>query len=204
MSKNTKSKNNKSAKYLKNITLYSLAFLALVMIPGKTFADSIKTSLGEVQVYSEFISEVWKWGAQIVFAAAVIAIIVGGIAIVSSGGSEDRADTGRKTVRGGIIGISITLLSAVFDSFIKTPVDQTDQHGVGGIVSSLHSAATSLMAVVGAVSAVGIVYAGIKYMTSGGDEEKLGSAKLALKLSIIGAAIAFSAWGILGFLKGSA
>jgi glucose uptake protein GlcU len=172
----------------------------ILLFPQNAQADLIQTELGAVQNFSEFISNAWKWGSNIIFGMATVAIIVGGILIVASGGSEERADMGRQTVQGGIIGIIITLFSAVFNRFLQDPVRGDEQKKLGDLLSSLDSVATGLVALIGGISAAGIIYSAIKYMTSGGDEEKIASAKKALKMSIWGTIIAGSAWGISHFL----
>jgi hypothetical protein len=124
----------------------------------------------------------------------------GGILITSSGGNEDRADMGRITVKGSVVGIFITLFSSVFYTFIMNPVKDKDGSELGDIFDALTTVADALTSVVGALAGLGIVYAGIRYMTAGGDEEKIDSAKNALKMAIYGSIIALSAWTISNFL----
>lgn len=176
-----------------------MAFLLLIT-PSFVLAATTETELGGVRNFNEFISETWKWSSSVVFAVSVIAIIVGGILITSSGGNEDRADMGRMTVKGSVVGIFITLFSSVFYTFIMSPVNTEAGKGLGDIFETLTTIAEALTSVVGALAALGIVYAGIRYMTAGGDSEKMDSAKNALKMSVFGAGIALSAWAISSFL----
>jgi glucose uptake protein GlcU len=150
-----------------------LGVLTLVLfVPSLALARTIETELGGVVSFNEFIAEVWRWSSSVVFAVSVIAIIVGGILITSSGGNEDRADMGRITVKGSVVGIFITLFSSVFYTFIMNPVKDKDGSELGDIFDALTTVADALTSVVGALAGLGIVYAGIRYMTAGGDEEK--------------------------------
>ena len=70
-----------------------------------------------------------------------------------------------------------------------------------GTVSTLSDAVIVvtlyLLTLIGLVALLFIVFAGIKYILSAGDEEKMKSAKSAFSSAIIGLAIAFLAYGIL-------
>ena len=171
-----------------------------LLLPHSFAAETVETDIGTFRTWTEYVSGIWRWGAQIIFGIAIIAIVVGGLLLVGSGGNEDKADIGRQTIRGGIIATIIVLFSAVFNRFIQNPVSDTEATTVGGLQDSLQSAATGLLSVVGALSALGIVYAGIKYMKANGEEEKLQSAKRAFVLSVTGLGISVSAWVISGFL----
>lgn len=57
-----------------------------------------------------------------------------------------------------------------------------------------------ILSFLGAIAVILIIYAGFLWMTSGGDEEKIGQAKKILKNSIIGLAIILSSWAIATFL----
>lgn len=192
---------NKKTFGKKCIAQVSLLGLCFLLAAPLTFAaEIIDTDIGSFYTFSEYISGVWRWVAQIVFGIGIVAIVIGGLLLAGSGGNEDKADIGRQTVRGGIIGIIITLFSAVFNRFIQTPVGDEDNVSLESAQESIGNAATGFLSVVAAVSAIGIVYAGIKYMTANGDDEKLQSAKSALKFSLLGLAISVGAWAISAFL----
>lgn len=176
-------------------------FLALLLfLPHAFAAETVQTDIGTVYDWPEYVSTVWGWIAPIVIGIAVLAIVVGGLLLVGSGGNENRADIGRQTVRGGVIGIIITIFSAAFNIFIQNPVANQNDTSLASAQSSIDSAITGVLSIVGVASAIGIVYAGIKYMTANGEEEKLQSAKNALKFSVIGLGISLGAWIIAGFL----
>jgi hypothetical protein len=162
--------------------------------------EDVQTDLGTVNNFGEYIERVWAWGSAVVFAMAVIGFVVGGIVLISSGGNEDRVDMGRETVHGSVIAILITLMSGGVYKFLLATNNNPEIPSIGELVETLILAANGFLMIVGGASAVAIVYAGIKYMTSGGDHEKLESAKNALRYAIIGLVVAISSFGILGFL----
>ena len=65
------------------------------------------------------------------------------------------------------------------------------------IPSFLSGAVTMLLIAGSILSLFFLIFGGIKWITSGGDKEKLGSAQKTITAAIIGLALAFSAWVIL-------
>ena len=58
-----------------------------------------------------------------------------------------------------------------------------------------------LLSIIGLVALLFIVFAGIKYMTSAGDEEKMKSAKNAFYSAVLGLTVALMAYGILSVIN---
>ncbi|QQS59530.1 hypothetical protein IPN35_01405 [Candidatus Peregrinibacteria bacterium] len=172
-----------------------------ILISSTVRADTEITDLGAVQTFNEYISVVWAWAANIILLLAVAGVVVGGILLTLSAGNENRADMGRTTIRGSIIGMSIVLLSGTIRIFIFNIVPENqDSQNLGGAFEALHSLINGLLGLVGGAAAVGIIISGIKYMTSSGDFEKLDSSRRSLKLSLWGLGIALGAWGILAYV----
>lgn len=180
-----------------------LSFFSLFLLPKTTQADSIETEVGSVENFGEYISLVWSWAAEVIFGVAVITLIVGGIMLMSAGGDEERASMGKQTIKGAIISTVIVLFSAVIQKVLQRPTENLQG---GAKLSDTSEIITNtvniLLTVVGGVAVVGIIYSGIKYMTSAGDEEKIDSAKQGLKMSIFGLIISVSAYVIMKFLLG--
>ncbi len=179
-----------------------LLFAAFMLIPEAVFAiDERTTEVGQVLTYGDFISTVWAWATRAVFAIAVIGIVVGALLFSASSGDEEKADIGRQTIRGSVIAIFITLLSAVLNRFIQSPAHQTEQvQDLGSLVNALEGAAKGFVAVVAAVSAAALVASSIRLITASADQLKIEKGKNGIKYSILGLIIALSAWGILSFV----
>lgn len=164
-------------------------------------ADLIETEIGTVENFGDYVSKVWNWAAGVIFGVAVATLIIGGLLLMSSAGDEERANAGKQTIKGAISSIVIVLFSAVIHKFIQRPTESID--GVAQLSDTKEVISNTiglLLSLVGTVAVMGLIISGIRYMTSGGDEEKLQSAKNAIKMSIIGLIISISAYGILGFI----
>ena len=76
---------------------------------------------------------------------------------------------------------------------------------VGGKISNLTDAVVVvtlyLLSIIGLIALLFIVFAGIKYMTSVGDEEKMKSAKSAFHSAVFGLIVALMAYGILSVIN---
>ncbi|HXR49535.1 MAG TPA: TrbC/VirB2 family protein [Verrucomicrobiae bacterium] len=77
-----------------------------------------------------------------------------------------------------------------------------DQVGGGGInIESVFTTIVDILSiVVGVIAIIVIIYSGLKYITSGGDANKVGSAKNTLIYALIGLAIAALAQFLVHFV----
>lgn len=183
------------------LVIFSLAVAFLTFPEFAQAIDERSTQVGQVLDYGDFISKVWSWATKTIFALAVLGIAIGGVLFAASNGDEERADIGRQTVRGSVIGMFIVLLSAVFQNFITTPVEEGNVvKNVGDLSTTFTSAAKNLVAIIGAVSAVGIVASGIRLITAAADEIKIEKAKNGIKYSVLGLILTLGAWSILNFV----
>jgi len=71
-----------------------------------------------------------------------------------------------------------------------------------GLINIIGNVIKILFGILGAIALVIVLYAGFLYMTSGGDQEKVTTAKKWLINGVIGLAIIFSAYSITAFLLG--
>ncbi len=200
--RNTKTKLSQSMRLSRHLSFGILfTLLLIVILPSAGFAmDEQTTQVGQVLNYGDFISKVWAWATRAIFTIAVLGIVVGGVMFSASNGDEDRADIGRQTIRGSIIGIFIVLLSAIFQNFIQPPLPGDEIAGLRDWNDTLTAAARNFVAVVGAVSAVSLVASSIRLITASADEIKIEKGKNGIKYSILGLVIALSAWTILSFI----
>ena len=73
--------------------------------------------------------------------------------------------------------------------------------GIEDILDILQTAANWLLAIVLIIATIMIIYAGLKWMTAGGDEEKLSEARRILTWALGGTAAAFLAWGLIRLIR---
>lgn len=176
----------------------ALFFFFLASFPR---ALALETEVGSVENFGEYVSQVWSWAAEVIFGISVLTIIIGAILFMLSGGDEERANMGQQTIRGAIVSLSIVLFSAVLQKFLQKPTE--DIQGVAQLSDAsiiITNTINLSLGIVGALAAIGLLISGMRHMLSGGDEEKIESAKKGMKLSLFGLLISLSAWGILQFL----
>lgn len=119
------------------LSILSLLFVfSLIAIPHFVYAeDYVKSGLGNIVSVSPTIKGldqnstvgdvfvfVIKIALALSFAIAVIFVIYGGYLYITSGGNEEQATTGRRTVTYAVIGIILIILSFIIISVITNLV----------------------------------------------------------------------------------
>lgn len=144
---------------------------------------------------------------RIVGLIAVLFVIYAGFQYITSQGSPEAAAKARTTAFNALIGLGITLVAIPFVSFLGARVDNTTggSNSVGLDLSSLPNPAgvangaviptvlTVIFTVIGAVSFMIIVIAGLKYVLSQGEPQATTVAKNAIIYALIGLVIAIAA-----------
>src|SRR5258708_4113094 len=119
------------------LSLLALLFaFSLTVSPHFAFAaNDVKTGLGQIRgsfptvsglnensTIGDVFIYVIKIALAIAFGIAVLFVIYGGYLYITSGGNEEQATTGRRTVTYAVIGIAIIILSFVIISVIANLV----------------------------------------------------------------------------------
>lgn len=105
-----------------------------------------------------------------------------------------------------LLGIAIILVVSVLlvgNAQAALTVPTVNGLGTGDIESSATSIISTILTLLGLVALVIVLLGGFKWMTSGGNEEKVGEAKKLLGAGIIGLIIVFAAWAIATFMVGN-
>lgn len=141
---------------------------------------------------------------------AVIFVIFSGVKFILSSGSPDEAAKARTTGINALVGLGITMVAITFVSFIGNQVGGT---GSGGNVGSLNlhilpnpagvengsltqTVLGIVFGVIGAVSFLIIVIAGMRYMLAQGDPNATRQAKDTIIYALVGLVIAITAESI--------
>jgi hypothetical protein len=136
---------------------------------------------------------------SVVIAIAIIFIIIGGLMYMMSGGNEKTITRAKACVAGAVIGLAIVLAAPIFLKEILTifggsgintseiPSTTLTLAGVAGKVLDL------LLSILGIVAIISLVVGGGMYLTSYGDEKRIGTAKSIVTYAIIGIVIALAA-----------
>lgn len=145
--------------------------LATVIVAAVQTADSS----GLIVAITAFLQAV----IALVGIISVAAIVVGGIQYITSGGDESRAEKGKRTVLYAVIGLIIVGLATA----IVAAVNSVDS---GGLIEAIKAFLQAGLAMVGIVAVAAIVYGGVQYIASGGDEGKAERGKRAVLYAVIG------------------
>ena len=97
----------------------------------------------------------------------------------------------------------VGVLAQVHDPTLPSPGQGfvTNVTTIEDLLDVLQTAANWLLAIVLVIATIMIIYAGLKWMTAGGDEEKLSEARRVLTWALGGAAAAFLAWGLIRLIR---
>ena len=173
----------------------------LTIIPV-AWAATTTTSVGEVETFGDFISQIWTWAFGVILALSVLMLVVGGLVYMSGGGDESRLEKARQTVNGSLIAISITMLSAVIRQWLLRPAAEL---GDGEIKLSdtarlIQNTTNLLLGIVGGVAIIMLIMSAYRYFSAHGREDEIAKAKRSVRFVVIGLIIALVAYFLVGVI----
>lgn len=130
------------------------------------------------------------------------------ISVITKGGENMTT----KQLKAAAVSVALTVSAGAFliapnafavltnDQLGLTQVENTIQLGSRDIRSTVASIINVMMGLLGIVAVVIILLGGFKWMTAGGDEDKVGEAKQLIMQGIIGLVIILSSWAIARFV----
>lgn len=178
---------------------YILILSGFLLHTSVAFAQ--ETEVGNVQMFGDYVSQIWAWGTQIIFGISVIMLIVGGILYMAAHGEEERIDTARQVISGALVSTALMLLSGILFAVLNKPASSLGGSAQLSDASVVLTNITNiLLGVVGGFCALLLVYNGIQYMLSAGDPEKIERAKRGLFFAIGGLIIALAAYFIVDWV----
>lgn len=110
-----------------------------------------------------------------------------------------------KKIKGILMALAVGFMALPVHAAVTLPTELGDSLGmsdasIGTIIGNLINI---VLGVLGFVLVIMIIYSGILWMTSSGEDEKVKEAKARLLNSIIGLAIVLAAWAISNFVVDS-
>lgn len=203
-------------------------FMSFFTMPTSVHADSAFTGdcryfLGltswdcgvDISDQDSLKSGIWTIVANVLTDVTVIAaylvlgyVIYGGYLYTMSGGDPNKVATGKKTLSQAFIGLGIVLLANIIMNTIRIALGASFTENCATTqcvdpTAMVTSAIQWVIAVVGIVSAIFVVYGGISYITSAGDPGKAQKAKSMILYALIGLAIVALAEIITAFVTGT-
>jgi prepilin signal peptidase PulO-like enzyme (type II secretory pathway) len=137
---------------------------------------------------------------QLAGALAVIFIIIGAVKFSTSGGDPQKVASARQTVIYAIIGLIVAVSAFTIASIVgeeASAVSGDPFFGSNGIITSVFN---WLGWVVGVASVIGIIYGGLRYITSAGNPQSAQAGRNAVIYSIVGLIVALTAGALVSFV----
>lgn len=168
-----------------------------LIVPDTTDIRAGRT--GAVLIYT-MIAPLYVLALYLVGTVAGIFLIYAGFKYIASQGDEEQASQAKRQIVYAIIGLSVFALAyaivvavAGFPLFDMGPSPQFLLYGIRTI-------ANRLLALVGTAAAIFLIYAGVKYITSGGDEETTRIAKAQIIYAVVGLLVIFISFAIVNLV----
>lgn len=144
----------------------------------------------------ELLTKVLDWLRTIIIALSMIFIVIGALLYITSAGNDKRMETAKSAITASLIGLAIGLAAPTFLKEITTILGSSAP-GVDPNTKTFAEIALStlefLLSLVGVLGIIMSVIGGMAYLSSGGDEKRIDSAKAIIKYSIIGIIVALGA-----------
>lgn len=156
----------------------------------------------------ELIASVGRFLIGVSTALVAIFILWGAFLLMTSGGSPERVEKGKKTIFYAILGFVVLLIAGGVGALIAdilggsvTPIDGAEVGGAPittfeGVIDVLVTISQWMFGILIALSIVMILYSAFLYMFSGGSDDRIKKAKDTLTYAIIAVVVAVFAGGV--------
>ena len=207
------------SRYIKSTT-YSLIGIFLptitlaqssVLFDNTGVGDAIENNTGLGNTSPTAATDIFiTWFLGILGLLALIMIIWGGVQWMTSGGNEEKVQSAQATLRRATIGLLIIMGAYGLATYVFTQLSTAT--GTTASVSTSSGLGTTdpviitetligvFLGILALIALIYIIYAGFTWMTSGGNEEKVSTAKSTLSRATIGLLIIMGAYGLTRYL----
>ncbi len=150
------------------------------------------------ETVEEFLGSILSSIRTIIVTLALVAIVIGALLYIFSGGNENRITAAKKAITAAVFGLSIAVAAPSFLLEVYTAVQgtvppDTVPEGTLTLTQIAVNVLKFLLGVVGTLAIIMLVVGGAMYVTAAGDERQIDTAKNVVKYSIIGIAVALAA-----------
>ncbi len=132
----------------------------------------------------------------VIVVLALVFIVIGALLYITSAGNESRMTMAKSAIVASVIGLAVGIAAP---SFLREIYGALGANIPGEVAQSLTISQIALnvlnflLGIVGTISIIMLVVAGIMYLTSAGSESQIETAKAMTKWSIVGIIIALAA-----------
>ncbi len=133
----------------------------------------------------------------IVVVLAILAIVIGGVMYVISGGNSGMMTTAKGAIMAAMIGLAVVIAAPSFLKEVYNIVGGKDNPAELQAALSLTQIATNtlqfLLSIVGIIALIMLLLGGFAYLTAGGDTKRAETGREIVKNSLLGIAIVMAA-----------
>jgi hypothetical protein len=185
-------KNFKLKLYLLISAIFALPYLALAQ---KTVTTDINIDPIGPTSFEALATSILDALSSLIAGVAMIMLVIAGIVYIFSQGEEQRVTLAKKIATGAVIGLAVTVgaktilqeIYKVISPMITPSSDVSLAPSAFEVVTNILNLLLSVLAMIGVIS---LVWGGILYLTSGGNQDRAEKGKKQLIYSIIGLVIA--------------
>lgn len=179
-------------------------FISFIIFSNVAWAASSSTTFENLVGFdsvSGLLSSVLSYLLGIVGTIALVLIVLGGVMYMTAGGDEKAVTRAKACWTAAVIGMAIVLAAP---TFLKELQKILGGGSGGGSAESWVSESLTLqeialnvldllLSLVGIIAVIALVFGGLMYLTSAGDQKRIDKAKQVVTTSIIGVIVALSA-----------
>ena len=172
------------AKTILNVTLAGvivMKFLSKIIIAF--FVGGVKNPSVGISALEEPVMLVISWGLSIAAVLAVTMIIISAVRAIATSGSEEGLSHLRKTVFAVIAGILLLVMRATLTSAFATDREP------GPLIEQIALVAAFILRYVLLLAVGVLIFAGLQFITSGGQQERATKARQLIIRSLIGVVV---------------
>lgn len=132
----------------------------------------------------------------IIVTLSLVFIVIGAVLYIVSAGDEGRIKTAKAAITASMIGLAIGIAAPSFLKEISGILGWTSSSAAvtaaPTLLEIIQNVLNFLLSLVGVLAIVMLVWGGVMYLTSAGDEKRADTAKSIVKWAIIGIAVALA------------
>ncbi len=193
-------------------TLVSFVIISMSQDLAKIFDMSQGTILGNpaeiinrVKLFDKQVEIFMTFIKYVIGTYAVIMAIRSGISFMTAGGEEEEVKKARSGLIYSISGLLLIYIGDIFINKVFYNVDKQVYSGINGVhpmvnvktgIEQIVGIINFMMYFIGPVAFVMLIVAAIMYLSSGGEEERMKTAKNILVATIIGVVIIYGAFAV--------
>ncbi len=171
-----------------------LLVIGMTLVSVSVASAQIVSPIAGVNTLPQLINFLVKEAANFAKALAVLAIILSGFMYLLSAGNADRIKTAKSWLTFAITGLVLAVLASAITDFIW---QAAQGNSAADIINNIAVQVGGLMAGLGTVI---FIWAGILWVTSAGNADRIKTAKQAMTGAVIGIALGLLAKPIVDFI----